>query len=105
MRRRNAALFTFGLLGTGVGAPALAQGTDAHARDTGVVVTRDVMVPESGLETAREVLRESEIPSSPDSRAEAYPITSRPVARLFLGLVAGAAVLGLVVWLVVMLNS
>src|SRR5207244_13300266 len=45
VRRRNAGLFTFGLLGTGVGAPALAQGTDAHARDTGVVVTRDVMVP------------------------------------------------------------
>ena len=65
---------------------------------------RDVMVPESGLETAREVLRESEIPSSPDPGADTYPITSRPVARLFLGLVAGSAVLGLVVWLVVMLN-
>jgi hypothetical protein len=66
---------------------------------------RDVMVPESGLEIARQVLHESEIASSPDPGAETYPITSRPMARLFLGLVAGSAVLGLVVWLVVMLNS
>src|SRR5437660_937018 len=58
VRRRNAALFTFGLLGTGVGAPALAQGTDAHARDTGVVVTRDVMVPmRDGIRLATDVYR------------------------------------------------
>src|SRR2546429_1748917 len=58
VRRRNAALFTFGLLGTGVGAPALAQGTDAHARDTGVVVTRDVMVPmRDGIRLSTDVYR------------------------------------------------
>src|SRR3954452_7617898 len=61
---------------------------------------RDVMVPESGLEIARSVLRQSEIPASPGQEAETYPFTSRPMARLFLGLLAGAAVLGLLVWLV-----
>jgi Putative prokaryotic signal transducing protein len=66
---------------------------------------RDVMVPESGLDTAREVLRESEISASPDPRVEGYPITNRPMGQLFLGLLAGAAVLCLLVWLVVTLNS
>src|SRR5947207_1616828 len=58
VRRRNAALFTFGLLGTGVGVPAFAQGTAAHAGDTGVVVTRDVMVPmRDGIRLATDVYR------------------------------------------------
>lgn len=67
---------------------------------------RDVLVPESGLGIAREVLRESEIPASRDAGVPApYATTGRPVARLFLGLVAGAAVLGLLLWVVLVLNS
>ena len=57
---------------------------------------RDVMVPESGLEVARSVLRQSEIPASPGQEAETYRFTSRPMARLFLGLL---------VWLVTLANS
>jgi hypothetical protein len=66
---------------------------------------RDVMVPESGLAVAREVLQESEIPATPDYDDGTYPFTSRPMARLFLGLLAGAGVLGLLVWLVTLANS
>jgi hypothetical protein len=66
---------------------------------------RDVMVPESGLEAARAVLQQSEIAASPDPDEGAYQFTNRPIARLFLGLLAGAGLLGLLVWLVTVLNS
>jgi Putative prokaryotic signal transducing protein len=66
---------------------------------------RDVMVPESGVELARQILRESEISTSPDPRGPAERSTRRPAALLMLGLFAGAAVIGLVILLVLTLNS
>jgi hypothetical protein len=66
---------------------------------------RDVMVPESGLEAARSVLRQSEIAASPGPDEDSYPFTNRPIARLLLGLLAGAALLGFLVWLVTLANS
>src|SRR5213592_2752577 len=64
VRRRAAALLTCVLLGTGVGARALAQDVAAHAGGAGVVVTRDVMVPmRDGVRLATDVYRP---PSRPD---------------------------------------
>src|SRR6266436_1463560 len=58
VRRRAAALLTCVLLGTGVGARALAQDAAAHAGGAGVVVTRDVMVPmRDGVRLATDVYR------------------------------------------------
>jgi len=58
VRRRPAALLTCVLLGTGVGARALAQDAAAHAGGAGVVVTRDVMVPmRDGVRLATDVYR------------------------------------------------
>jgi hypothetical protein len=66
---------------------------------------RDVMVPESAIEVAREILRESEIGTSPDPQVATYPQARRPAALLLVGLFAGAAVIGLVILLVLALNS
>jgi hypothetical protein len=66
---------------------------------------RDVMVPESGVEVARQVLRESEIAPSPDPHAADDRAGRRPALLLMLGLFAGAAVIGLVILLVLTLNS
>ena len=69
MRRRGAALLTCALLGTGVGARALAQDVAAHAGGAGVVVTRDVMVPmRDGVRLATDVYRP---PFRPDGGAAA----------------------------------
>src|SRR3989442_6677770 len=69
VRRRAAALLTCVLLGTGVGARALAQDAAAHAGGAGLVVTRDVMVPmRDGVRLATDVYRP---PSRPDSGAAA----------------------------------
>ena len=65
---------------------------------------RDVMVPESGVELARQILSESEVPTSPDPRVLTQPATRRPVALLMLGLLAGAVVIGLVILLISNLN-
>jgi hypothetical protein len=65
---------------------------------------RDVMVPESGVELARQILSESEIPATADPGVRAEPGTRRPVAMLMLGLFAGAAVIGLVILLILALN-
>jgi hypothetical protein len=65
---------------------------------------RDVMVAESGVELARQILRESEVPTSPDPRVLTYPATRRPVALLMLGLFAGVVVLGLVILLISTIN-
>src|SRR5437773_12379801 len=67
VRRRAAALLTCVLLGTGVGARALAQDVAAHAGGAGVVVARDVMLPmRDGVRLATDVYRP---PSRPDSGA------------------------------------
>src|SRR5438034_7603105 len=69
VRRRAAALLTCVLLGTGVGARALAQDAAAHAGGASVVVTRDVMVPmRDGVRLATDVYRP---PSRPDGGAAA----------------------------------
>jgi hypothetical protein len=67
---------------------------------------RDVLVPESGLPVAREVLRQSEIvdeaPSAPPGMSTA---PGRPAAMLLLGLLVGSSLLALLIWLVVTINS
>src|SRR5207302_11068343 len=55
---------------------------------------RDVMVPESGLELAREVLRQSEIVDHPEAAPRGMSTApGRPAAMLMLALLAGASVL------------
>jgi hypothetical protein len=66
---------------------------------------RDVMVPESGLDVARDILLESEIPSSPDPRVASYPANRGPAAKLLLWLLLGAAIVSLLIWLVLVLNN
>jgi hypothetical protein len=67
---------------------------------------RDVLVPESGLQVARDVLRQSEIV---DETGSAPPGMStapgRPAAMLLLGLLAGSSLLALLIWLVVTINN
>jgi hypothetical protein len=61
---------------------------------------RDVLVPESGLEVARQVLRQSEIVSDPEAVPRAMSAgAGRPAALLLLAVVAGAGVLALLIWL------
>jgi hypothetical protein len=68
---------------------------------------RDVLVPESGLEAAREVLQQSEIPATiaAGDRERAEQGIRRPAAMLMLGLIAGSSVLGLLIWLLLALNN
>jgi hypothetical protein len=66
---------------------------------------RDVMVPESAIDVARQILRQSEIPASPDPHVPADRAGRRPAVLLMLGLFAGAAVIGLLILLVLTLNS
>ena len=55
---------------------------------------RDVLVPASGAETAREVLLEAELlPDRPSEQASISPV------RLAAGLLAGLALIALVLWL------
>jgi hypothetical protein len=67
---------------------------------------RDVLVPESGLDVARDVLRQSEIieepPTAPPGMSTA---PGRPAAMLLLGLLVAASLVAFVIWLVVTLNS
>lgn len=67
---------------------------------------RDVLVPESGLAIAREILRQSEIideaPTAPPGMSTA---PGRPAAMLLLGLLLGSSLLGLVIWLVLSVNN
>ena len=60
---------------------------------------RDVLVPESGVEVARQILRQSEIATAGDQRL-APSGTSRPALLLMLGLIAGAGVIGLLILLI-----
>jgi hypothetical protein len=67
---------------------------------------RDVLVPESGLETAREVLRQSEIIDAPQTAPPGMSTApGRPAALLFLGIVLGSSLIGLLIWLVQNLGS
>ena len=75
---------------------------------------RDVMVAESGVGLAREILQEAEISTAataataaaaPGPRVPGGPSRTRPAAMLMLGLLAGSSVLGLLVWLVATLND
>jgi hypothetical protein len=62
---------------------------------------RDVLVPESGLEIARDVLQQADITPAP---AEST-VTQRSAARLLLGILAGSIVLGLIVTIVVIVQN
>jgi predicted nucleic acid-binding Zn ribbon protein len=67
---------------------------------------RDVLVPESGLAVAREILQQSDIL---DEAQTAPPGMStapgRPAAILLLWLLVASSALGLVIWLVLMINN
>jgi hypothetical protein len=60
---------------------------------------RDVMVPESGTELAREILRESDIPTSADIQADGYEATRRSATMLIAGILVAVAVIAFVIWL------
>ena len=62
---------------------------------------RDVLVPESGVEVARDVLRQADIEAAPAPST----VTQRSAARLLLGIFAGSIVLGLIVTIVVILQN
>jgi LPXTG-motif cell wall-anchored protein len=66
---------------------------------------RDVLVPESGLETARQVLLQADI--EPTGAAPATPQTGerRSAAVLLLGILLGAGVLGLLTTIVVIVQN
>jgi hypothetical protein len=67
---------------------------------------RDVLVPESGLQVAREVLRQSDIIDEPTSAPPGMSTApGRPAAMLLLGLLVASSALGLVIWLLAMLNN
>ena len=67
---------------------------------------RDVLVPESGLGIAREILRQSEIIDEPQTAPPGMSTApGRPAAMLLLGLLLGSSVLGLVIWLVLTINN
>ena len=61
---------------------------------------RDVMVPQTGVDVAREVLLQADlIPSEPEA-----PAIDRPL-RIFAGLLIGIVVVGLIVWALTQLGS
>ena len=64
---------------------------------------RDVLVPESALGAARDVLRQSEIVV--DIPGDAPQASGRPAALLLLAVVAGVSVLALLIWLVTTISS
>jgi hypothetical protein len=71
---------------------------------------RDVLVPESGLSVAREVLRQSEIVDDPDTYPKAAPpgmsrAPGRPAALLMLAVLAGASVLAFLIWLATTISN
>jgi hypothetical protein len=66
---------------------------------------RDVLVAESGLETARAVLLQSEIIDEPASGPGGSGRRISPAVMLMLALLAGSGVLALLIWLVVTINS
>jgi hypothetical protein len=58
---------------------------------------RDVLVPESGIEVARAVLRQSEIEHPPEKLATA---SGKSAAMLLLGILLVAGVVALVIWVI-----
>jgi hypothetical protein len=57
---------------------------------------RDVLVPESGLEVAREVLLETEIEHADAAGEPTSPV--RPTAMLLIGILLAVGVVALVIW-------
>src|SRR2546423_15381390 len=57
---------------------------------------RDVLVPESGAELARETLHRADV--EPASTGFAQPPTRGHVARIVVGIVAGAGIAALIAW-------
>jgi hypothetical protein len=67
---------------------------------------RDVLVPESGLQVAREVLRQSEIIDDPPAAPAGMSTGSvRSALVLMIGLVAAAGLIALVIWTILTLTS
>jgi hypothetical protein len=62
---------------------------------------RDVLVPESGLEIARDVLLQADMTPTRSPQ----PATRRSAARLLLGILVGSTVLGLVVTIVILVQN
>ena len=65
---------------------------------------RDVLVPESGLEAARQVLLQSDIEVTQPEQA-ASTVTQRSAARLLLAIFGGSVVLGLIVAIVILVQE
>jgi hypothetical protein len=61
---------------------------------------RDVMVPESGLEVAREVLLESEIEHAGPAPSGAASSPGRSAAMLLLGIIFVVGIVALVIWVI-----
>ena len=66
---------------------------------------RDVMVPESGLEVAREVLMEADIAPAGAAAAPRTGGDRRSAATLLLGILLGSAVLGILTTIVVIVQN
>jgi hypothetical protein len=66
---------------------------------------RDVMVPESGVEVAREVLLEAEIAPADAPAGEQAAGDRRSAATLLLGILLGSAVLGILTTVVVIVQN
>ena len=62
---------------------------------------RDVLVPESGVEVARDVLQQATSVPAPARSTT----TQRSAARLLLGILGGSIVLGLIVTIVVIVEN
>jgi len=78
------------------GVPSLLQRTRGFdVPDFLAAGPRDVMVPASGAEAAREVLLEAELDPAPADSAQ--PSAAKVLAGLMLGLIVAAAIVGLVV--------
>jgi hypothetical protein len=66
---------------------------------------RDVLVPESGLEVAREVLMEADLVPAAADRPSTETGERRSAAMLLLGILLGAAALGLLTTIVVIVQN
>ncbi|MGH2980025.1 MAG: hypothetical protein ACRDLQ_10385 [Solirubrobacterales bacterium] len=66
---------------------------------------RDVLVPESGLEVAREVLLEADMVPAGTAPAEVPTGDRRSAAVLLLGILLGSAVLGILTTIVVIVQN
>jgi len=66
---------------------------------------RDVLVPESGLDVAREVLLEADLEPAGATAAQSPLGERRSAAVLLLGILVGAAALGLLTTIVVIAQN